>query len=237
MSLAAAAGRRPRSSLSRFPDMRLLRVLATATGLAVLISNTSAAQGGRQFKDAWFWGLKTGAMSYSSATTTNGGAPLLGAEWLITRMNGGLYLSFDQAFITSTGSFTDRDADSVYVRNVGLNNLRRFTVAGMVFPSQTRNLHPYFGGGFVLNQVGGVALAGAPTAISNDSISSKKTAFSPIFFGGVQARFKPMSVFVQTSASPAQHTFFFSNNSTNQLAFTLEFGIRYNIGSSIGRER
>lgn len=217
--------------------MRVLRALTAATGLALVLSQQSSAQGTRQFKDAWFWGLKTGVTSYSSATTSNGGAPLIGAEWLITRTNGGLYLSLDQAFITSTGSFTDRDADSTYVRYPGINNLRKFTVAGMVFPGQTRNLHPYVGGGFVLDQVGGVALAGTPTAISADSISAKKTAFSPIFIGGVQARLKPMSVFVQGSASPAQHTFFYSNISTNQLSFALEFGVRYNVGSSIDRER
>ena len=89
--------------------MRLLRVLAVATGFAALLSHTSAAQDGRQFKDAWFWGLKTGAVSFSSATTTNGGAPLIGAEWLITRSRGGLYVSFDQAFLTTQGGFRDRD--------------------------------------------------------------------------------------------------------------------------------
>jgi hypothetical protein len=217
--------------------MRFLRTLTAATGILLVLSQQSSAQGTRQFKDAWFWGLKTGVTSYSSATTSNGGAPLIGAEWLITRTNGGLYLSLDQAFITTTGSFRDRDADSTFVRNVGLNNLRKFTIAGMVFPSQTRNLHPYFGGGFVLNQVGGVALSGASTAISNDSISAKKTAFSPMFIGGVQARFKPASLFVQGTASPAQHTFFYSTISTNQLSFALEFGVRYNVGTSIDREQ
>ena len=217
--------------------MRVLRALTLATGLALVLSQQSSAQGTRQFQDAWFWGLKTGATSYSSATTSNGGAPLIGAEWLITRTNGGLYLSFDQAFVSTTGSFVDRDADSVYVRNVGLSNLRRFTIAGMAFPGQTRNLHPYFGGGIVLNQVGGVALTGAPTAISDDSISAKKTAFSPVFIGGVQARFKPMSVFAQTTISPAQHTFFYSSTGANQVAISLEFGIRYNVGSSIDRDR
>lgn len=218
--------------------MRFLRALTVATGLALVLSQQSPAQGTRQFKDAWFWGLKLGGTSYSSATTSNGGAPLIGAEWLITRTNGGLYLSLDQAFIKTTGSFRDRDSLSVpYDRTVGLNNLRRFTVAGMIFPAQTRNLHPYAGAGFVLNQVGGVALAGSPTAISQDSISAKKTAFSPTFIGGVQARFRPASVFVQGTASPAQHTFFYSNISTNQLAFSLEFGVRYNVGTSIDRAR
>ncbi|MDQ2666589.1 MAG: hypothetical protein M3Z05_11335 [Gemmatimonadota bacterium] len=217
--------------------MRFLRALTAATGFLLVLSQQSSAQGTRQFKDAWFWGLKTGITSYSSATTSNGGAPLIGAEWLITRTNGGLYLSMDQAFIKSTGSFVDRDADSAYVRYPGINNLRKFTMAGMIFPAQTRNLHPYFGAGLVLNQVGGVALIGAPTPISNDSISAKKTAFSPTFMAGVQARFKPASLFVQGTASPAQHTFFYSNISTNQLAFSLEFGVRYNVGTSIDRAK
>src|SRR3954469_18300478 len=92
--------------------MRLLRVLATTVGCAVLISHTSAAQGGRQFKDAWFWGLKTGAVSYSSAATNDGGAPFVGAEWLITRSSGGLYVSLDEAFFDTRGGFVDRDPDS-----------------------------------------------------------------------------------------------------------------------------
>ena len=82
--------------------MRLLRALAVATAFTALIAQTSAAQDGRQFKDAWFWGVKAGALSYSSASTDNGGAALVGAEWLITRTQGGLYLSFDQAFFTPT---------------------------------------------------------------------------------------------------------------------------------------
>src|SRR4051812_25248547 len=100
--------------------MRLLRTLAVATAFSALLSHASAAQDGRQFKDAWFWGLKTGALSYSSATTDNGGAPLLGAEWLITRTKGGLYLSFDQAFLSTTGAFQDRDPDSTFVRQTSL---------------------------------------------------------------------------------------------------------------------
>ena len=96
--------------------MRLLRVLTAAIGLAALLPKPSAAQGGRQFKDAWFWGVKGGGMLYSSASTENSLAPLVGAEWLITRTRGGLYLSFDQAFLTTTGSFQDREPDSTFQR-------------------------------------------------------------------------------------------------------------------------
>ena len=223
--------------------MRLLRVLALATGFAALLSQSSAAQDARQFKDAWFWGIKGGGLLYSSASTKGTGAPLVGAEWLITRKNGGLYLSFDQAFLTTTGGFIDRDPDSIFVRNVTLKNLRRFTMAGMIFPAQTRNLHPYAGAGLAFNQIGGAALLTGPTnsagiLVAQDSIQSKKVAFSPIFLAGIQARFKPMSLFVQGTASPIQKSFFLSNN-TSARAFnlSLELGARYNVGTSIDRAR
>ncbi len=221
--------------------MRLLRVLAVATGFAALLPQTSAAQDARQFKDAWFWGVKGGGLLYSSASTTGGSAPLVGAEWLITRKNGGLYVSFDQAFLTTTGGFIDRDADSIFVRNVTLKNLRRVTMAGMVFPGQTRNLHPYAGAGLSFNQIGGAALLNGSTSsarylIAQDSIQSKKVAFSPIFLAGIQARFKPMSLFVQGTASPIQRSFFLSNgNSARSFNLSLELGARYNVGSSIDR--
>jgi len=224
--------------------MRLLRVLAVATGFAAVLSHSSAAQDARQFKDAWFWGVKGGGLLYSSVTTTGGGAPLVGAEWLITRTNGGLYLSFDQAFLTTTGRFTDRDPDSVssFVRNVTLKNLRRFTMAGMIFPAQTRNLHPYAGAGIAFNQIGGadpnIAPSSARYLIAQDSIMAKKAVFAPIFIAGIQARFKPMSLFVQGTASPIQKAFFLSNSTGSQsFNLSLELGARYNVGSSVDRAR
>ena len=141
--------------------MRLLRVLTAAIGLAALLPKPSAAQGGRQFKDAWFWGVKGGGMLYSSASTENSFAPLVGAEWLITRTRGGLYVSFDQAFLTTTGSFQDREPDSTFQRNVALKNLRRFSIAAMVFPMQSPRYHPYAGFGMMLNQIGSAAAQGA----------------------------------------------------------------------------
>ncbi|MEP6991129.1 MAG: hypothetical protein ABJA80_09390 [bacterium] len=222
--------------------MRLLRVLAVATGFAVLLSQASAAQDTRQFKDAWFWGVKGGGMLYSSASTTGSAAPLVGAEWLITRTNGGLYVSFDQAFLSTTGGFIDHDTDSTFVRPVSLKNLRRFTMAAMAFPMQSRTLHPYAGAGLVFNQIAGAALLTGSTSSSNyllaaDSIQSKKTAFSPIFLAGVQARLRPMSVFGQVTASPTQEAFFLSNAGSSKFNFALEFGVRYNVGSSIDRAR
>ncbi|MDB4913159.1 MAG: hypothetical protein JWM95_803 [Gemmatimonadetes bacterium] len=223
--------------------MRLLRISAMAVGLAALVSQSGAAQEGRQFKDAWFWGAKAGMLSYASATTTNGGAPLVGGEWLITRTNGGLYVSYDQAFFNTFGGFVDRDPDSVFVRNVKIKNMRRFTMAGMAFPWQSNKLHPYVGLGLSFNQIAGTSLVGSfvnstRQAIAVDSVQSKKTGVSPIFIAGVQARYNPASLFIQSTVSPIQSSFFLANPTSSQsFNFSLEVGVRYNVGSSIDRAR
>jgi hypothetical protein len=223
--------------------MRLLRVLAVATGLTALYSQSSAAQDDRQFKDAWFFGLKAGAMSYTSASTTTGGAPLIGAEMLINRSRGGLYIALDQAFLSTTGGFQDHDPDSSFTRYTQLKNMRRFTMAGMIYPMQTRNMHPYLGGGLAFSQIASASLSSgtvnsARYLVALDSIQAKKASFSPIVMGGVQVRYKPMSGFVQMTISPIQKGFFLANqNSSSSVNYSLEFGVRYNVGSSIDRAR
>jgi hypothetical protein len=217
--------------------------LTAAIGLAALLPRPSAAQEGRQFKDAWFWGIKGGGLLYSSASTENSFAPSVGAEWLITRSRAGLYVSFDQSFLSTNGQFFDRDSDSTFYRNVALKNLRRFGIVGMVFPLQTAKYHPYFGVGYTLNQIGSASFTGAFASparyqIALDSVQSKKTSFSPTFIGGLQVRMPGFSVFGQAVASPTQQSFFLYNQSGGTaFNFSLEGGIRYNFGSSIDRVR
>lgn len=223
--------------------MRLLRVLAIATGFAALAAQPSAAQDGRQFKDAWFWGVKGGGLVYASASTTAAAAPLVGAEWLITRTRGGLYVAYDQAFLTTNGAFVDRDPDSLFFRDVRLTNLRRVTIAAMVFPMQSNRLHPYAGLGMAFSQIAGARLLTGPTtgpryAVALDSIQARKAGFSPILLAGTQMRLRPVSVFGQVTASPTQQAFFLSNSGSSRAwNVSLEFGARYNVGSSIDRAR
>ena len=224
--------------------MRLLRELAVATGFAALISHTSAAQDGRQFKDAWFWGLKGGSLLYSSASSNSAAAPLIGGEWVITRSRGGLYASYDQLFMNTFGQFVDRDVNNAqFFHQVALKNMRRVSLAGLVFPMQSVRVHPYGGVGVSFNQVNNAVLINDASnagrqAQALDSIQTKRTSFAPLFMGGVQFKLQPASVFGQLTASPIQQTFFLSND-TNGRAFNLsfEFGVRYNIGSSIDRIR
>ena len=220
--------------------MRLLRVLTTATALAVLFARPSAAQEGRPFKDAWFWGLKGGGITYSDATPNTGTAPLAGIDWLITRTMGGIYVSFDNAFLNTTGQFVDRDAtNTAFYQPVTVQNMRRFSIAGMLFPAQSPRLHPYIGAGFAFEQLSSAELTNGPSSttrpqIAADSIQTKRSTFTPVFMLGAQARLKPISVFAQATVSPIQHGFFLSNDADGRAFNTsLEFGVRYNAGSSI----
>jgi hypothetical protein len=223
--------------------MRLLRVLTAAIALAALLPRPGAAQEGRPFKDAWFWGIKGGGQLYSSATTEHSIAPSVGADWLITRSRAGLYLSFDQAFLSTTGQFLDRDTDSSFFRPVELKNVRRFQMAAMVFPMQTPRYHPYFGLGLGLNQIGSANFSGSFTTparyqVALDSVQSKKTSFSPTFIGGLQVRNPQFSLFGQVVGSPTQQRFFLTApGNGNSVNFSFEGGIRYNVGSSIDRVR
>ncbi len=89
--------------------MRMVRWLASGLALVALAPSASSAQGGRLFNDSWFWGLNAGAMSFSTATVSNQTAPVVNAEWFITKTRGGLYLSIGQAFFTANAAVTDNN--------------------------------------------------------------------------------------------------------------------------------
>jgi hypothetical protein len=215
--------------------------LAAASTLAALLSQPLAAQEGRQFKDAWFWGLKGGATTFSSASPGTTVAPLVGADWVIARTRGGLYVSFDQSLLTTQGSFQDRDpANQPFEHFVDLSGMRRLSIAGLIFPRQTPTLHPYLGAGFAMHQIATATMEGGQGSTSRyaaaqDSVQAKRSTFTPVFMGGAQLRLPRFSVFAQGTASPSQQQFFL--NAGRAFSFTLEGGVRYNVGSSIDRTR
>lgn len=239
--------------------MRAFRALAVVAGLCVA-QDVASAQVARGFKDSWFWGARAGAMLYSSYTDANAApAPMVGADWLITRSKGGLYVGFDVSLFNTSVVVNDSvhpdDACSPPTavrsscRSVFLDNMRRFTVAGMLFPMQTKWLQPYVGVGV---NVSHIADARADTAdyfrdfgfsyrnnlqfeLVNATIQAYRTSMAPVLMLGTQMRLPLLSVFGQATASPAHTNFLLSNARPYRL--TLEFGARYNAGTSIDRMR
>jgi len=120
--------------------MRILRALTIAASVVALPSLATAQQG-RPFKDAWFWGVKAGGFTLADTGGSYTMAPMVGAEWLITRTHGGLYLSAGQAFFNSTTLAAANESNSA-LRVIRLNNLRRFDAALMAFPGEHNRWHP-----------------------------------------------------------------------------------------------
>jgi hypothetical protein len=231
--------------------MRLLRVLVVATGFAALLAQPSAAQEGRPFRDAWFWGVRGGILNYSTDAdlagpangkgTDNAGAPMVGIDWLITRTRGGLYLGLDESFFDASAYY--RRPAVVGDPGAMLKNLRRISLAGVLFPMQSAYTHPYVGFGASVNQIGDATLERtlaipALQSAAIDSIQAKKVAIAPMVLAGVQQRLPNFSVFAQGTATWLQNGFLLKSLAPKHyVQLSIEAGIRYNVGSSIDRAR
>ena len=229
--------------------MKAVRKLALVGCFAMSAFSSASAQGPRPFRDSWFWGVYGGMATYTPvnsidprASGTSTAAPQVGADWLITRKTGGLYLSFAQSFFTSQGAILNgpTSADTGF-RFVAVKNLRRVNVAAMTFPGNFVRLHPYIGFGIAFDYVA----AAQPLFTATDtqrqedfaasSVSEVKAALGPMFIGGAQYRaLNTVSAFAQVTASAMSKDFLLSNG--NPVTFGIQLGVRYNIGSSIDRE-
>ena len=228
--------------------MRAIRILSVAALVGLDVSAASA-QSTRHFTDSWFWGAKVGGMLYQVQSSIDPGsnnsgntfAPLLGADWLITRKNGGLYVSFDYSIFDNSVFVNDSISPLDTVpRTVRLNNARRFTIAGMFFPLNNDRVHPYAGIGVAMQSIVEVEPVGSFSGpvqqnLVLSTINQFKTVGTPVVILGIQARLFGLSGFAQGTAVPANNNFFLWTQ--NGWRLTAEAGLRYNIGSSIDRMR
>lgn len=208
--------------------MRTIGRLASGLAVVALLPATLSAQAGHDsFRNAWFWGAKVGNMTFWTTEVQRGQAPLIGGEWLITRTHGGLYLSLDGEFFKENSSVSDSVGNKTVVK---MQDMRRLTVAGFMFPKAMGALHPYGGIGFAVNMIQSVRAQGPFVGQSTQAaISDQQNRASPIVIAGAQLQLARFSVFGQGSYMPAQNGFLLNNNET----YFVEAGIRINMGSSI----
>jgi hypothetical protein len=208
--------------------------MSSVLALVALTPVVSAAQSNRLFENAWFWGAKAGLMNFSTGNNTTTTAPLIGAEWLITRNKAGLYLSAEQAFFNTTGYVQDGSGQQY---NVALKDSRRYTGALLAFPVNWGSLRPYGGVGLSLNLIQHATLDQSQITdpdqldVVANAIHEERDRVAFIIMGGLQAQYRRFSVFGQATYMPARANFFFSGRST----YILEGGVRYNVGSSIDK--
>jgi len=220
--------------------MRTIRALTIAAVVVAALPGIAAAQRGRQFDDAWFWGIKGGGLTIADSAGRYKQAPFAGLEMLITRHNGGLYISGGEGFFKQQ-TFTFRDpvalADSG-LRVIDMKNMRKLDMALMGFPGEHLKWHPYVGAGFSMAQVADATprppfATGDQLAYADSVISQHKVSFSPMFMTGIQYRATSVSVFGQVSMNLMHQDFLLANGKSYN--FEYEVGLRYNVGTSIDR--
>jgi hypothetical protein len=219
----------------------MIRALTLAAAVVVALPTIATAQTGRQFRDAWFWGIKGGGFTLADSSQKYRQAGMVGVDWLITRSHGGLYVSGEQTFFNQQALILrDQQAglDSGF-RVVDLKNMRKLDMALMGFPGEHLRFHPYVGLGFSFSEVAeatGRGPYGTQEQIdfTESTIQLGRAAFSPLLIAGAQYRLLRFSAFGQATLSPAQKGFILYNG--RSMNFGYEFGMRYNVGSSISRQ-
>ncbi len=216
--------------------MQKTRAVAVAVIATVVASTQADAQSSRNFEDSWFWGAKAGINTFSRPGFGNTSTANLGIDWLITRKQGGLYVSGDQSIFERDILVSDPSA-SAGQRTVRINDLRRLTFAGVAFPKRFGGVIPYGGIGYMIAVAGDARILVDTTAGSTppnnsfiDDVEELRSRGSVLGMLGVQIQTRRAAIFVQETLIPSNRRFIFPS----VMSF-LEFGVRYNFGSSIDR--
>jgi len=215
--------------------MQKLRAVAVAIVATIVVSASASAQEMRNFDNSWFWGFKSGINTFTVPGHGNTSTVDMGIDWLITRTKGGLYVSGNQSVFSRDEQVADQ-ASRTGERTVRVNDLRRISLAGVVFPKHFGGITPYAGLGYTIAVLGDarVFVDSANTFPNNaflDKVESMRSRSAVMGMGGIQIQTMRAAIFAQETILPSNTNFLYSS----VLSF-FEFGVRWNFGSSIDRE-
>ena len=211
------------------------RLSAAIPLLLCLAATTAQAQQEQLFQNSWFWGLHAGATSVGTPSASTSGVGTVGADWMITRTNGGLYASYDQASFGKMSSIADA-SESSGARPVKLRDMRTISVGGLAFPWHSGRFRPYAGLGYALSLIGSASVApdsanSAPPAGLNQRVDNLRSRSSIFALAGAQWQIRRTAIFAQASFIPSSSQFLITKPIT-----AIFGGIRYNFGSSIDEQ-
>lgn len=212
--------------------MRLHRLLVAVSSLALLPLTAAGAQQARLFDNSWFWGVHAGETEIGTPATGTMAEGTIGAEWLITRHSGGLYVAYDQTMFNRTSAITDASAVGG-MRRVSIHDMRAGSIAGVVFPWHSGGFRPYAGLGAQLDVLGSATAQtdanGAPSTDVASRVENARSRTAIFLMGGAQWQVRRTALFGQVTMSPSDSQFLVTRPTTSFVA-----GVRYNFGSSIG---
>lgn len=209
--------------------MRSIRCLTTGLALLAMLPALAQGQEGRRFQDSWFWGLKAGNTTYWTTSVRHGQAQSIGAEWLLTRKKGGLLLGFDQTYFGSFLDMSGSERSTVNGNAVDMNYMRRVSAVALAFPREMGAVRPYLGVGAAVNFIHAEVPVGS--AARPDSVREQSSGAALLAMVGAQYQLQRLSVFGQGSVMPTREGFLLNRSAS----YIVEFGVRYNFGTSIDR--
>jgi hypothetical protein len=209
-----------------------LRLLAAVPLFICLAATRAQAQEERLFQNSWFWGLHAGVTSIGTPGESASQAGTIGADWMITRTDGGLYVAYDQANFTRTSAIADPTATNG-MRPISVHDLRTVSIGGVAFPWHSGRFRPYAGLGYALSLVGSASVQADSLGTATPSgleqkIDDARSRSSIFAMAGAQWQIRRTAVFAQASFIPSSNSFLVTKPITSITA-----GIRYNFGSSI----
>ncbi len=199
---------------------------------AALVPAVASAQRTREFEDSWFWGVKGGVSTFAPTFGDTEASATYGADWLITRRHGALYVSLDEARVNTVSAVFDPSFEGEF-RPVEVDKMRRISAAALVFPKAFGRFRPYAGLGLALMVIGdaypvGTAEEGELDELVWDRVDDRSSQANLLVMGGGQFHFGKLAVFAQASMTPANRNFLLNDSGLGNF----EAGVRYNFSGS-----
>lgn len=224
--------------------MRTISRLGCALLLTAFLSAVGAAQqSDAPFENSWYWGAGFGRISfptYFHRVT----APMIGADWMITRTRWALDVYGSQAYFSDSSTVADPNSPSK-LRKASMTGLRRVGFTGMVFlPTMPKYtwFRPYAGIGFSFNFVNHAAPIDSvfSSAAARDSVQQRvndaRTLTKATFSAGFLVTWRRFAPYVQYTMMPTKGSGDWLINGDGSTTFW-EAGLRYNFGSAIDKMR
>lgn len=213
-------------------------------GCALLLTASLAAVGAAQqsdapFENSWFWGAGGGRISFPTYFHRID-APMISADWMITRSRWALDVYGSQAFFSDSSTVSDPNSSGL--RKASITDLRRVGFTGMVFLPNWTWFRPYAGVGFSFNFVNQAAPIGSffSSAAARDSaekrVNDARALTKATFSAGFMLTYHRFAPYAQYTMMPTKGTGDWLINGTGSTSFW-EAGLRYNFGSALEKIR